>query len=283
MRRFLNPSNRLALEFNESVKNIIEKMCEPLFNNFSLTVFGYSHFLNNGTYLDLCTHAQWQQHYIEQFASSSFITTYIKQVYERDTQYVLWNNSLDVPREEKYARFIEDSCNHNIWHGFTIYKKHETSVEAWHFATVKENYEIVNFYINRLDLLHHFILYFKDKAGKLIDTTDPDKLIVSEDRSSLNGSDKKPWVEKQIENFMHQTTVQRFSLNTNRGVIIISKREAECMFHLSANKTVKEIARSMELSPRTVESYLDNVKKKSNCTNKSELVSLFTQNSIRYL
>lgn len=279
----LNSINRLALQFNDSIEVALSSICEPLFNNFGLTVFSYSHFLNDGTYLDICTNTQWQKHYIEQFGSSTFVKHFAKQVYDKDTQYILWDNRTDIPREEIFCRFITDSCNFNIWNGFSIYKKYENSLEACHFATNKENYEIANFYINSIDLLHHFILYFKEKAEKIIDTSNPNKLIFLEDRSPLNDSSKIKESERKFQDFIHQTVVKRFSLDTTHGSIVISKREAECMHHLSTNKTVKEIARSMELSPRTVESYLDNIKRKSKCYNKSELVNLFTKSRIQYL
>lgn len=271
------------LQFNDSVAPVITKICEPLFNNFGLTVFGYSHFLNNGTYLDICTDTQWQKHYLQEFASKSFIKDYVNKIRETDTKYVLWDNRVDVPREEKFSQFILDSCSYDIWHGFSIYKKHDNSLEAWHFATTKENYEVINFYLNRLDLLYHFILYFKDQAGKIIDTSDIKKLIHLEDKGSLSLSGEMIPTIGKVQNFIDQTVIKRFPLTTEKGIVFISKREAECVRHLSASKTVKEIAKAMDLSPRTVESYLNNIKSKLNCSSKLEIINLFEKSCIQYL
>jgi DNA-binding CsgD family transcriptional regulator len=285
MSHFLNYNNNshASLQFNASIENILLKICDPLFSNFNLTYFEYAHFLNDGTYLNFSTHLQWHQHYIEHFGSSTFVKTYVHQIYDNQTKYALWDNRPNIGREKVFSQFISDSCAYNIWHGFSIYEKHEASLEAYHFATSSENYEAINFYINRLDLLYHFILYFKDKADKLIDISDSSKLIALHDKSPLNRPEKYVLKEQKIKDFVLQTAAKKFSLNLTHGAILISKREAECVLHLSANKTIKEIARSMDISPRTVESYLDNVKKKSNCSNKAELVNLFEKNSLQYL
>lgn len=276
-------NNQLALQFNDSVSSVVSKICEPLFNNFGLTLFTYSHFLNNGAYLDICTNIKWQEHYLKIFAHKSFVKIYIKKIFENNTKYVLWGNKDDTSKGEDFSRLLADREKHNIHHGFTIYKKHTDSLEAWHFATTKENYEIINFYLNRLDLLYHFILYFADRAGKIIDISDPQKLVFFEDRSPLNDFQKEPLCQNTNQDFMSQTEVKRFSISTNTGVIFISRREVECMRHLSTSKTVKEIAREMDLSPRTVESYLKNIKNKLSCSNKLELINLFKKNDIQHL
>jgi DNA-binding CsgD family transcriptional regulator len=55
--------------------------------------------------------------------------------------------------------------------------------------------------------------------------------------------------------------------------IIMSKREMECLSLLSKGKRAKEIASFFSLSPRTVESYLNNVKIKSEA-NINELIDI---------
>lgn len=51
----------------------------------------------------------------------------------------------------------------------------------------------------------------------------------------------------------------------------LTKRERECLKLLLQGKTSKETSAALELSPRTVESYFENMKKKLKCYNKGEL------------
>jgi DNA-binding CsgD family transcriptional regulator len=52
----------------------------------------------------------------------------------------------------------------------------------------------------------------------------------------------------------------------------LSRRELQCMLHLLRGKTSKEIANALQLSKRTIDFYLDNIKNKFGCQNKAELI-----------
>ncbi len=54
-----------------------------------------------------------------------------------------------------------------------------------------------------------------------------------------------------------------------------SKRELECLHHICQGKSYKEVARAMSISPRTVETHLGNIRDKTNCCNKAEVISRF--------
>jgi DNA-binding CsgD family transcriptional regulator len=61
-----------------------------------------------------------------------------------------------------------------------------------------------------------------------------------------------------------------FKLQVNK--LKLSKREAECIYNLSQGKTAKEIAKVLNLSFRTVEFYINNIKNKWGCSTRSELI-----------
>jgi DNA-binding CsgD family transcriptional regulator len=52
-----------------------------------------------------------------------------------------------------------------------------------------------------------------------------------------------------------------------------SLREEQCLYYLCRGITAKQIARILNLSPRTVEFYINNSKKKFNCATTAELVA----------
>lgn len=52
----------------------------------------------------------------------------------------------------------------------------------------------------------------------------------------------------------------------------LSRRELDCVFYLLRGKTNKEIAKHLNLSSRTVESYLQNIKFKWQCEKKSHII-----------
>ena len=68
---------------------------------------------------------------------------------------------------------------------------------------------------------------------------------------------------KSLENFCHNRIVCGVRL---------SKRQYDCLIHLIHGKTTKEIARILDLSTRTVESYIETLKIKLNCYSKAQLI-----------
>ncbi len=57
----------------------------------------------------------------------------------------------------------------------------------------------------------------------------------------------------------------------------LTKRELECLHHFCQGKTYKQTAREMTISPRTVETHLENILIKTSCSNKVEVVSRYSR------
>jgi len=66
--------------------------------------------------------------------------------------------------------------------------------------------------------------------------------------------------------------LKRFYLGKPYESIYFTAREASCMWHFLNNKTIIEAAAALQLSPRTVEFYANNMKTKLSCYSKAELV-----------
>ena len=62
-------------------------------------------------------------------------------------------------------------------------------------------------------------------------------------------------------------------LSETRNVLHLSGRERQIVMHLGEGRTSKEIARTLDISPRTVESYRARLLKKYNAHNVAELLS----------
>lgn len=54
--------------------------------------------------------------------------------------------------------------------------------------------------------------------------------------------------------------------------VYLSKRQIDCAKQLLQGKKIKEIGTNLNLSPRTVENYLDNIKDKLKCQNRTDLI-----------
>jgi DNA-binding CsgD family transcriptional regulator len=65
---------------------------------------------------------------------------------------------------------------------------------------------------------------------------------------------------------------QRYALGKPFGETYFSAREAECMLLLIKGKTLAQTAKDLKLSTRTVEFYVNNMKKKIHCKKKKILI-----------
>ena len=57
----------------------------------------------------------------------------------------------------------------------------------------------------------------------------------------------------------------------------LSKRQLSCANLLLSGLTQKEIAAYLNLSPRTIETYIENIKQKLQCRNKTDLIIKLTE------
>lgn len=62
--------------------------------------------------------------------------------------------------------------------------------------------------------------------------------------------------------------------------VYVTKREAESMFWIVQGLTIPQTARELNLSPRTVEFYVRNLKLKLNCDSKKQLIGAILQTNL---
>ncbi|MCK4608141.1 MAG: helix-turn-helix transcriptional regulator [Gammaproteobacteria bacterium] len=65
---------------------------------------------------------------------------------------------------------------------------------------------------------------------------------------------------------------KKYHLGSEYHHSYLTKRELDCLYHLLRGQTAKGIGNALNLSRRTVEYYLDNIKGKLYCRTKSELI-----------
>jgi len=169
-----------------------------------------------------------------------------------------------------------------IWHGFDIHYRLEDSVETWAFCTSADREKINNFYLNNLKLFHAFCLHFREKAAFLLETNDKKHLATFKNSFDISFQPLGFPVENGITlpfSILHEG----YSLRTLNGPVKLSKREIECLFHLSQGKSIKEIGRLLNISPRTVETYILSSKRKTGYHNKADLTDCLRNDLLKWL
>lgn len=266
--------NRSALLFYEAIDEHIVNICTPL-SHLDVDYFGYFRFYKDGTYLKLFNNLEWVKFYITNYLadkSSAFAEPIIN--------IPLFKQNLQIWPESSGNDCLSALYEHNIWNGINFATKYENYIEIYCFATKIEKTQIANLYLNQFDILKRFKIFFYDQIAKRFDFENKEALAVQKNKTSFfweanskiisNLSFQK---DKDIKTFLNETKISRHWLGGNDTHIFLTSRESECLKYLSTGKTMKEIAKIMNLSPRTVESYITNLKIKMGVTSKSDLIA----------
>jgi DNA-binding CsgD family transcriptional regulator len=260
MLRGINLKQHISLT---SCCNMAE-ITQPLKRYFGITYFNYVKLYKSGGRLILTDRADW----IDYFYKNALYETKAVASLEKlnDYSYHLWQEFADQPS------FVIGKEKFNIYNGITITEPNKEYIELYYFGTTVENVGVVNLYITKFDILQRFILYFKDKAHALIAEANR-HLIHLPDSKPIQAPSDELADDPTIQSFLNETTVSRFFLNDENDTYL-TNREATCLYLLLLNNTAKKIGKILNISPRTVETYLESVKLKLNVDTKKELIKI---------
>ena len=249
--------------------NEVDEICQPLFKYYGITNFFYLRVYDtNHAYL-LINNREYVQYHIQK---EYMVTPPIP-------ENMLSKNFMFLALPDQFGPYnqlyYEARSLFNIDNIIYFIERFDNYYDSYAFSSTPNNPEIINFYLNNIDILDKFKYYFKEKAAKLIEQAEKDKtLLPVHMRPNFGGLNQKSATgsngKKEI---LNQLAVHRYMVNAKNKKYYFTKREMDCMRQLQQGHTLKEIAKLMAISPRTVEYYLDNVKDKLNIRRKSEILT----------
>lgn len=264
MSKILLPPNHYIFT---SVKKV-QQICNPLFANDKFSFFDYARFSKQGEFYGFTTNGDSFRIFFDLEYES--LKSCKRLLFDEDRLYYFYSpppdsfsNSDDSYAAQEILRVTGSD------HGFSIINKQGDFIDAYYFSSPLPRDVAINYYLSQLPMLHKFITYFHNEASHLIETSNENRIILSDKMRpklwdcSLKIESDKINLLNNIENINHLT-----------------KREMECAKYISQGYTIKEVARLLILSPRTVETHLERLKNKLNIRKKSELVRYLLQHEI---
>lgn len=252
--------NKDSLDYAISVS----KQIQPTTSNLKahgITTFSYLKFFNDGRYSIACSNPEWSQFHIMNIIGNGPFSSALANVNNDCFHVYLW------PREAR-GFLLESLQSFRIWNGISFYKKREQYVECWAFASDNFNENIINMYINNTEFLKKFILFFNSQHLEILNNRRKETLsYFSQDIKSIEGN-----------NSLRELDFSKYSLLNKEGYLTLTKKEMGCLSLLAHGKSMKEIALISGVSPRTIESQMNNIKLKSNLQYKNQLIELYYNN-----
>lgn len=250
--------NHIAIN---STAEVVE-ICKPL-KNLNVDFFCYHRVFLDGSEIMLSNSGGWAEHSYR----SRFLTyADIKYSLDKGLEYVIWPYS---HQDTSALRVVREMCG--LFYGLSFITKdrqYDGYMETFGFGLSKSL--DVNLLLNHIDLLKNFCFYFRCQAEDLIGKCKHQRIIpveytpyiFPEVSGNLDDETSKNKFIKEIR--LDQYYHQKFGLTA---------KELRCVDYLLLGKTALEIANTLYVSPRTVETHLMHIKDKLQCATKSELIA----------
>lgn len=279
----LEEINLSAYQYSEAVSDKFTQICEPLFK-LGVKYFNYHKIFKNGSYLIFNNHPEFLKAYLHDIATSNIsnigpiFTETITLAMQQPQLYFMLNSDIMSfdPNQEKIIKLYYDF---DIWNAFFIFKTNANFIEVYAYSMTRSDTYAYQFYLNNLHLLEHFVDYFNERATDLIDCKDQAKLVCFKEQFDSMAISQEDHLARKIEHFLQETQLSKRLIKGKNKDLTLSKREAECLEYLALGKSMKEIGKTLELSPRTIEFYLRNIKNKTGIRSKEEIIVNFIKNN----
>ncbi len=253
--------NKEAFLFSESHLKQVVQICDTIKNSSILSAVktvSYNKTYNDCSYLNLMN------------GFSDYFQKYCDFIKDRGKGFIeaIHNTPYDKPYIMIWPEVIDSQIfsllyEHNIWHGISFLYRTKDGIETISLAGNRDSNNLPNSLINNMYYVLSFVENFRQEMNKICDKSNLQDRAIYKNQFDLNYNSGTPYlaVEKETEG--------------EENFIKLSSREIQCMYLLCRGFSTKRIAQILNLSPRTVETYINNIKIKNGVKFKDELVAKY--------
>ena len=250
----------------------LSAICKPLYK-LGVPYFTYFKLFKNGTYLEINARTDFDKFCLKELTDSKVYFNELMSILQLNkfTYHIMSHDMKLYKRNsqvDKRVVFLNDLNKLNV---LSLFKSKGEFIECYAFAMPRNGTNSFEFYFNNLPLLEHFIEYFNENAQAIIQTSEIKKLALFQHQYNFSTFSQATLHSLGVNLFLQETKLNK--------LVKLSSREVECLKLLALGNKIKQIASSLELSPRTVEFYLRNARKKTGFFSTSELLVHFVARS----
>ncbi|MCH9743519.1 MAG: LuxR C-terminal-related transcriptional regulator [Gammaproteobacteria bacterium] len=292
--------NHIAL----TSSTVVDELCKPLKEFFKIEYFQFRRTFNDRSRIVLSNRPDFIRHYYEYKrydAYGTFENTHSKigldtPVFGIDLEEHIESSAQKKVREELptsdkhgiqstfvlwsaleddtvFKEIFADCKSFNIYNGITLAEEGTDHCTFYHFAAAADDLAAVTLFVQNIDLLKRFILYFKEQARDLIEDANKSRIIAPIEKSIVEPSKKTfstftPFSKKQ---FLKSTPLKKICID-ERNNIQLNRKEAICACALVQGKNARQISEYLNLSKRTIEDMVVQLRSKFDANSKNELI-----------
>lgn len=248
---------------------IIQDICRPLFLGSAINGLSYIKIVNNRL-IYLCSSNTWLSYFFEKDYQNLVTTEHIPELftYQYVIGHALPHRKISLEAEEQF----------NFAHIFSINFLNPKEKEFFIFSSEKENEYIENWYINNIQQLQQFCMYFKSFLGDLEKNLSP--ILIYNTDTELSTHHKQ--TEESPNLIQDMASAKKIWLGDQDTESYITPHELKYLKLLFEGKNAHEIADKVHRSVRTIETHIQNIKRKFHCSKRSELIQKIIDNKLHH-
>lgn len=261
--------NKGSLDYNAAINEQLRVILKPIFEHFGFTHFAHTKYFDGDRYLMVCADAAMGKEF---FRSAEDVQLFFQKfnLPKYGKLKVIW----DLQKDNE---ILEHLRNHGYYHGITLFYRGENHIEGWNFAVDQYNEDINHLYTQDSGVLEDCISYIQDATKDLFRHVPEEALAIYLDQKSFEmaAAFESADAISQKQQAFHETIKHKYIFWHKGRTVALTPVEFECLKATAQGLTAKVIARNRGISPRSVESCLDNVKNKFRVSSKIELIEAF--------
>jgi DNA-binding CsgD family transcriptional regulator len=238
----------------------VRRICQPLETHFGVSSYVYFKLMPDGTKIQLGTDGAWMAHYYEQ--QYHLHSVFEKHPDEYNKGVVPWSAL------RTHDSILTDARDFGIYNGLTMINPVNDGCEFIFVGVNEDNQHLTAFHLNNLDVLEKFHQQFKEQAAGLIEKAYADPLYFPDAYA-------RHYVTHEAVPMLQDSDRRHAMIDKLRqsAPIVLTVREYDIGRLLLQGMSMKEAARALDVSVRTVETHVAHIKEKCGLHFKGELIA----------
>jgi DNA-binding CsgD family transcriptional regulator len=247
----------IAIDLNHPIFALKDKVQEA--SSFLLETFGFNYFQYLRCYADgsincLMNNPGLFEEIIKDYDDQPIVFSSYEEEQENAPFYwFLWDEALPPTAPLQLARE-----KFNFHNGLTLVRRTKNYYDMIAVALPYEHANPGSFYLNKIKLIEQFIYDFDKQNRDLLHLMDKSAIALPQAYRDVNYQDLC-------------LSQGKIKLKTKVGTTYLTTQESTCIRLVLQGFSYKQIAQMLEISPRTVETYLSRVKQRTGYSSFSEL------------
>ena len=152
---------------------------------------------------------------------------------------------------------------YNIFEGLTFVNRYSGYFDMIGFTFPDFNFDIITYYVNNIWRFESFAKKFRNSAEKYF-----------REMGEVRVTPPQNLIDPNLGNMFEDMGPKKYRLRTAEIDIFLTPQERNCLMLFKARYSLKDMAREMEISPKSVETYLNRIKQKAGVEGREELKDL---------